>query len=83
METALHFVEALRLGGGSPDLGARTEQNLGILANIRGDLTIHDDSGAIDVNGVSGNVSIEDDSGEITVKNVSRFPDGNSCFKAR
>ena len=32
------FQEALTLGGGSWELRARVEQNLGILANIRGDL---------------------------------------------
>jgi putative nucleotidyltransferase with HDIG domain len=32
------FVEALRIGGADPRLRGRIEQNLGILANIRGDL---------------------------------------------
>jgi len=32
-----HFLRALELGGHSRDLGARVEQNLGILANIQGD----------------------------------------------
>jgi len=32
------FLEALELGGRSRDLGARVEQNLGILANIQGEL---------------------------------------------
>lgn len=32
------FHRALQLGGGSPELRARIEQNLGILANIQGDL---------------------------------------------
>jgi tetratricopeptide (TPR) repeat protein len=31
------FHEALELGGGSPHLRARTEQNLGILANVQGE----------------------------------------------
>jgi putative nucleotidyltransferase with HDIG domain len=33
-----HFLEALELGGSSRELRARAEQNLGILANIQGDL---------------------------------------------
>ena len=33
------FEEALELGGASPDLRGRTEQNLGILANVQGALT--------------------------------------------
>jgi Flp pilus assembly protein TadD len=31
------FYHALELGGSSPELRGRIEQNLGILANIRGD----------------------------------------------
>ncbi|HVH38720.1 MAG TPA: tetratricopeptide repeat protein, partial [Gemmatimonadaceae bacterium] len=34
-----NFERALELGAGSRELGARAEQNLGVLANIRGDLT--------------------------------------------
>lgn len=37
-DAALRFSEALALGGESGDLRARIEQNLGILANIHGDL---------------------------------------------
>jgi putative nucleotidyltransferase with HDIG domain len=37
-EAREHFLAAVRIGGGSRELGARVEQNLGILANIRGDL---------------------------------------------
>jgi putative nucleotidyltransferase with HDIG domain len=33
-----HFLRALELGGGSRELRARVEQNLGILANIQGEL---------------------------------------------
>ncbi|HJQ65658.1 MAG TPA: HD domain-containing phosphohydrolase [Gemmatimonadales bacterium] len=35
---ALTFQRALALGGRSPELSARLEQNLGIVANVRGDL---------------------------------------------
>jgi putative nucleotidyltransferase with HDIG domain len=37
-EAREHFLAAVKIGGGSRELGARVEQNLGILANIRGDL---------------------------------------------
>jgi putative nucleotidyltransferase with HDIG domain len=37
-EAQSHFLQALELGGGSQELKARVEQNLGILANIQGDL---------------------------------------------
>ena len=37
-EAQRHFHQALELGGASRELRARVEQNLGILANIRGDL---------------------------------------------
>ncbi len=33
-----HFLQAVELGGQSRELGARVEQNLGIVANIQGDL---------------------------------------------
>ncbi|HEV8304553.1 MAG TPA: HD domain-containing phosphohydrolase [Gemmatimonadales bacterium] len=33
-----NFLEALELGGGNRELGARVERNLGIVANIQGDL---------------------------------------------
>ncbi|HVH11171.1 MAG TPA: tetratricopeptide repeat protein, partial [Gemmatimonadales bacterium] len=36
-EARRHFLRALELGRSSRDLGARVEQNLGILANIQGD----------------------------------------------
>ncbi|HEV8264962.1 MAG TPA: tetratricopeptide repeat protein [Gemmatimonadales bacterium] len=37
-EARKYFLDASRLGGQSRDLGARVEQNLGILANIQGEL---------------------------------------------
>jgi putative nucleotidyltransferase with HDIG domain len=36
-EARIHFVRALEIGSGSQELGARVEQNLGILANIQGE----------------------------------------------
>ena len=36
-EARTRYLEALALGGASPQLRGRVEQNLGILANIRGD----------------------------------------------
>lgn len=37
-EARQHFLSAIAIGGASQDLEARVEQNLGILANIQGDL---------------------------------------------
>jgi putative nucleotidyltransferase with HDIG domain len=37
-EAQLHFIQALELGGQSRELLARIEQNLGIIANIRGQI---------------------------------------------
>jgi len=38
LAAAMAFQRALALGGSSPELSARLEQNLGIVANVRGDL---------------------------------------------
>ncbi len=37
-EARAHFIEALLLGGASQELEARVEQNLGVIANIQGEL---------------------------------------------